>query len=155
MLSNRKKCVLSNEIENLIDKNCLNSFITEKPLCNICDPGFYFEVDPSAILITIPTGLTASSGLENISFSTKLKKTTESNLSKNCVACPNNQNNSCILCYPKNPSFCLMCSSGFTHSSDGKCAETNPTTSGPSGPTSVKIFSALSLISLIILFVTE
>ena len=175
LLSNKKKCVLSNEIQTYIDSNCLNSFISPDPICNLCMPGYYFEVDPKDLL-TNTTNETVSSGGEDSDSDTDTDTNADTNAdtdtdttvqsklakvglllddtektNKNCVPCPNNEG--CAQCYPKNPSFCLICKPGYTHNSNGTCLETDP--EDDPGPiiTSAFIFSIELMFVLVSFYV--
>lgn len=135
LVSNKKKCVLSTEIEKFIDINCLNSFISASPICNLCTFGFYFEVDADALLIDDSSSTLSSSKLDSSSLPVHessvfskvglLKDEFENESNRKCVPCPQ-ADNSCALCYPKNPKFCMICAPSYTHDSEGFCTKTFP-----------------------------
>jgi hypothetical protein len=136
LVSNKKKCVLSNTIENFIDNNCLNSYISPEPICNVCNFGYYFEVPTEKLLIDSSTDTIASKTTPNRTFASQgrqayakvglLQDELENQLNNKCISCPDNSDNSCAICYPKNPSFCVLCNTGYTHESDGTCTLTDP-----------------------------
>jgi hypothetical protein len=139
LVSNKKKCILSNTIENYIDTNCLNSFISPEPICNICKLGYYFQV-PEENLLYVPPDLQksetarilgASEGNEKLGKAALLTDQLKTQISNQCVLCPNSGEGGCAICYPKNPEFCSMCMSGYTHNSDGTCELTEPKPAPP------------------------
>lgn len=164
LVSNKKKCILSNTIENFIDKNCLNSYISPEPICNLCDVGYYFEVPNDKLLLNpqndqiatrASTGLLSpGSGREVFAKVGLLQDQLEEQLSNKCVACPNNQEGACIMCYPKNPSFCMMCNSGYTHDSDGTCTLTEPKPPVEE-PELARVLSAVFALAFILMMINE
>ena len=130
LVSNKKKCVLSTSIEDYIDKNCLNSFISPEPICNLCQQGYYFQVPTEKLLIKstdtqIANRVLESNGNEPLAKVGLVIDELNDQIANPCVACPN-INEGCTMCYPKNPSFCLLCQEGYTHDSDGTCTLTEP-----------------------------
>lgn len=162
LLSNRKKCVLSTSIENYIDQNCLNSFFVSEMVCNVCMPGYYFEIDDNVKLnVKTETSVQTTDASARVLGSVPSSKVGllidefESSIKKGCVQCPVKEGiKSCALCYPKNPDFCVLCNMGFTHDSDGTCSATDPTPPKTVVPTSGGRLFALIVLGLGLLVLT-
>ena len=144
---------MSNTIEDYIDRNCLNSFISPEPICNVCQLGFYFQVPEDKMLISPKSEerVLAADGNSARAKTALLKNELEGQTDNQCVACPNSGEGGCAVCYPKNPEFCSMCSSGYTHDSNGTCELTEPK---PPAPPDIHVMTLRSVwMGLLILLV--